>query len=67
MAQFQLNDSTPNHVDQPALPMIRAARPEDLPQLTDLLTSSFYQRSGWISWIYPLVKLGIQEDLEWNR
>jgi ribosomal protein S18 acetylase RimI-like enzyme len=44
--------------------MIRAARPEDLSQLTDLLTSSFYQRSGWIIWIYTLGKLGIQEDLK---
>jgi hypothetical protein len=33
-------------------------------QLTDLLVSSFYRKSGWMRWIYPIVRLGIQEDLK---
>jgi len=44
--------------------MIRRAVQDDLPQLTDLLTSSFYRRTGWMGWAYPVVKLGIQEDLK---
>ncbi|MBD2259224.1 GNAT family N-acetyltransferase [Pseudanabaena sp. FACHB-2040] len=42
---------------------VRSARLEDLPQLTEILTSSFYVRTGWMGWLYPLLKLGISEDL----
>lgn len=64
MTQFQLDDHLSNSSRQEPKPMIRKAVPEDLLQLTDLLTSSFYQRAGWMGWIYPVVKLGIQEDLK---
>ena len=64
MTQFKLDSLFPNHEQQPSAPIIRRAGADDLPQLTDLLTSSFYQRSGWMGWVYPVIKLGIQEDLK---
>lgn len=42
---------------------VRAGRPDDLPFLSELLVSSFYDRSGWNQWFYPVIKLGIAEDL----
>ena len=64
MTQFQLDNLPSNNHVQPPAPIIRRANPDDLPQLTDLLTSSFYHRSGWMGLVYPVVKLGIQEDLK---
>lgn len=46
------------------LPRIRSADLRDLDQLTEVLASSFYDRTGWLAWFYPLIKLGIQEDLK---
>ncbi|MEB3290476.1 MAG: GNAT family N-acetyltransferase [Leptolyngbya sp.] len=43
---------------------IRLASLGDLDQLTDVLVSSFYDGTGWLAWLYPLMKLGIQEDLK---
>lgn len=43
---------------------IRIAKLGDLEQLTEVLASSFYDRTGWLAWLYPLAKLGIQEDLK---
>lgn len=45
-------------------PHIRPAGLGDLEQLTDVLTSSFYDRTGWLAWLYPLLRLGIQEDIK---
>ncbi|QQE64846.1 hypothetical protein GFS31_15290 [Leptolyngbya sp. BL0902] len=45
-------------------PHIRPASLEDLSQLTEALASSFYDRTGWLAWLYPLLRLGIQEDLK---
>ncbi len=42
---------------------IREAHIGDVAQLTELLANSFYHRTGWLYWVYPLIKLGIQEDL----
>jgi ribosomal protein S18 acetylase RimI-like enzyme len=42
---------------------IREANLGDVTQLTELLASSFYHRTGWLYWVYPVIKLGIQEDL----
>jgi len=64
MTQSQLDEPIPNSGNEPYPQLIRRAGPEDLLPLTDLLTSSFYRRSGWMSWIYPVIKLGIQEDLK---
>lgn len=51
---------------QPLSPthLIRAARLEDLPQLADLLATSFYPPEGWSHWLYPLMRMGIYEDLK---
>ncbi len=43
---------------------VRPATLGDLDQLTEVLASSFYDRRGWLSWLYPLMRLGIQEDLK---
>ncbi|HEY9734689.1 MAG TPA: GNAT family N-acetyltransferase [Trichocoleus sp.] len=36
---------------------------DDLAQLSEVLASSFYTRTGITGWLYPLLKLGISEDL----
>lgn len=43
---------------------LRSARPEDLSQLGDLLLTSFYPERHFNRWIYPLMRLGIQEDIK---
>jgi ribosomal protein S18 acetylase RimI-like enzyme len=45
-------------------PHIRSANLEDLEELTEVLASSFYDHTGWLAWLYPLLKLGIKEDLK---
>ena len=47
----------------PARLLVRTARPRDLEGLTDLLALSFHPPEGWITLLYPFLKLGIQEDL----
>lgn len=43
--------------------IIRAAEQNDLKGLTEVLTQSFHPPQGLLYWIYPLLKLGIYEDL----
>lgn len=43
---------------------VRSAEIRDLSQLSDVLTNSFYPPSGWRRWCYPLLRLGIYEDLK---
>lgn len=43
---------------------VRPADPGDLHQLADILVSSFYGAPGWQSWVYPLLRIGIYEDLK---
>jgi len=43
---------------------IRPARGQDIPGISDILASSFYDPMGWAGLVYPLVKLGIQADLQ---
>jgi ribosomal protein S18 acetylase RimI-like enzyme len=73
MAQFASDSSFPRAVspiatspsgDPLAESLIREAHLGDVTQLTELLASSFYGRTGWMGWIYPIIKLGIQEDLK---
>jgi ribosomal protein S18 acetylase RimI-like enzyme len=45
---------------------IRTARAEDLTVLADILADSFHPRTGIIRWAYPVLRLGIYEDLR-NR
>ncbi|MBD1861998.1 MULTISPECIES: GNAT family N-acetyltransferase [Trichocoleus] len=45
---------------------IRVAQLTDLGGLADVLADSFHPRSGLMHWLYPLLRLGIYEDLR-NR
>lgn len=42
---------------------VRPARQPDIGALADVLASSFHQQSGWMAWLYPVLRLGIYEDL----
>lgn len=42
------------------------ATPADLLTLTDVLAESFHSREGFFGWVYPILRLGIYEDLR-NR
>lgn len=46
--------------------IIRVSRSEDLEQNAEILAESFHSRSGWMGYVYPLLRLGIYEDLR-NR
>jgi ribosomal protein S18 acetylase RimI-like enzyme len=43
--------------------IIRAAEPKDLASLAEVLTDSFHSQAGIMRWIYPLLRMGIYEDL----
>ena len=45
---------------------IRTAQTRDLGSLAEILADSFHGRSGLMGWIFPLLRLGIYEDLR-NR
>lgn len=45
---------------------IRAAQPQDVSGITEILANSFHSREGFWGWAYPLLRLGIHEDLQ-NR
>lgn len=45
---------------------IRTARVQDLTTLAEILTDSFHPRTGIARWAYPMLRLGIYEDLR-NR
>ncbi len=45
---------------------VRAAKARDLAGLAEILADSFHSRQGMGGWIYPLLRLGIYEDLR-NR
>ncbi|AFZ19342.1 GNAT family N-acetyltransferase [Allocoleopsis franciscana] len=45
---------------------IRTAQVLDLTTLAEILTDSFHPRTGVIRWAYPMLRLGIYEDLR-NR
>ncbi|HEY9747424.1 MAG TPA: GNAT family N-acetyltransferase [Allocoleopsis sp.] len=45
---------------------VRVAQLTDLTGLTDILADSFHSRAGFRDWLYPLLRLGIYEDLR-NR
>lgn len=61
--------SSPSHEQQtPGLSgfSIRVAASNDLTQLADILAMSFHSREGFVEWVYPVLRLGIYEDLK-NR
>lgn len=43
--------------------LVRVARPSDLNAVTEILVRGFHRTDGAMGWMYPLIKLGIQEDL----
>ncbi|MGC9503053.1 GNAT family N-acetyltransferase [Baaleninema sp.] len=43
--------------------VVRPATALDLRVLSDILARSFHSDGGWHGWLYPLVRLGIYEDL----
>lgn len=45
---------------------IRAAKLEDLTGIAEILADSFHSQQGILGWAYPLLRLGIYEDLR-NR
>ncbi|HAZ43233.1 MAG TPA: GNAT family N-acetyltransferase [Cyanobacteria bacterium UBA11369] len=45
---------------------IRGATPKDLTALAEILADSFHSRTGINGWIYPVLRLGIYEDIR-NR
>ncbi|WP_071527265.1 GNAT family N-acetyltransferase [Nodosilinea nodulosa] len=58
------SDSSPLPTMAAAQPLIRSAQLQDIERLTDVLTNSFYDCSGWRYWVYPFIRFGIQEDLK---
>jgi len=42
---------------------VRAARLDDVGQLSELLVTSFYPPTGWLRWAYPILRLSISEEL----
>ena len=61
--------SSPSHEQQaPGISRfsIRVAAANDLTQLADILAMSFHSREGFVEWVYPVLRLGIYEDLK-NR
>ncbi|MEL4895161.1 GNAT family N-acetyltransferase [Crocosphaera sp. Alani8] len=42
---------------------IREAKLKDIKALTEVLTLSFHPPGGWLSFIQPILKLGVYEDL----
>jgi len=57
--QLQTNGCPPS----PYPSTIRPARQEDANSLTELLTRSFYSSVGWTGLVYPLIWIGVYEDL----
>ncbi len=49
-------------VNSPALD-IRTLQIQDLRMVTEVLANSFHSSQGWSYWLFPLIKLGIYEDL----
>lgn len=45
---------------------VRSVRHQDLQTIADVLVSSFHSPEGTFGWLYPLLRLGIYEDLR-NR
>ena len=42
---------------------VRAVEPQDLSDVAEILCDSFHSKEGTFGWAYPLLRLGIYEDL----
>jgi ribosomal protein S18 acetylase RimI-like enzyme len=60
--------STSHHQETPDSSgfSVRVAASKDLALLADMLALSFHSREGFVDWLYPVLRLGIYEDLK-NR
>ncbi|GAB4374787.1 MAG: N-acetyltransferase [Elainellaceae cyanobacterium] len=52
---------TSGHAVSPLL--IRTVRYQDLASLAEVLASSFHSQEGTLGWLYPILRVGIYEDL----
>jgi ribosomal protein S18 acetylase RimI-like enzyme len=43
--------------------MVRSAQPQDLTAMSEVLARSFHEQDGVWGWFYPLLRMGIYEDL----
>ncbi|WP_416676490.1 GNAT family N-acetyltransferase [Egbenema bharatensis] len=43
--------------------LVRTVRHQDLQSIADVLASSFHSPEGLLGWLYPLLRIGIYEDL----
>lgn len=60
-----LNQDGPlNASSKPKQYLVRAAAADDLPQVVEILILSFYPKNVINRWVYPLMRLGITEDLK---
>ncbi|MEM9771812.1 MAG: GNAT family N-acetyltransferase [Cyanobacteria bacterium P01_D01_bin.73] len=56
--------TTPTSVRRPSPSInIRVAHQKDIATVSDLLAASFHKPTGWLGWLYPLLRAGIHEDL----
>ncbi len=62
-AQTQLTSTTPTLSSPGVAVQVRGARLKDIKPLADVLLHSFHTGQGWASWLLPLLRLGIWEDL----
>jgi ribosomal protein S18 acetylase RimI-like enzyme len=51
------------HSDLQSDLVIRLVQPDDLGAIAEILASSFHRQDGMAGWFYPLLQLGIREDL----
>jgi GNAT superfamily N-acetyltransferase len=45
---------------------VRGARQNDLSDLVEIISSSFHPRKGAMRWLFPLLRMGIYEDLRYR-
>jgi ribosomal protein S18 acetylase RimI-like enzyme len=57
------NQRSGQEVSQPFPFLIRSVRHQDLPSLAEVLARSFHTQDGPMGWMYPLMRMGIYEDL----
>lgn len=63
---FSSTDRQPpgsNSFDSSSQWLVRPAKPEDVAGVASILADSFHSREGLFGWAYPLLRLGIYEDI----
>lgn len=48
---------------EPSNFVIRAAQPRDLSELVEVLSESFHSHTGMMRWFFPILRMGMYEDL----